>query len=532
MVQRKGSTRQRNSVERTTRPLVPCDLRPSIPIPPSGGPEQKEQMHAALRVWSRGMMTMHTDVREARAKFTTMRAGATPLTSDDRAVFFGSLRAETVRVTCETGSCHRSVVAGFPAAIMGSGLIRSQGIIPLNAMQCDALSNIVLLDISCTDLTDWLRLRAVHPKTIDREKFFHGRNRCRTGTYLLADSAALLVLLLPLIFSFPFAAGPLSFCSCISLHLRASHHAQSDKPATNDIVMKLLADACHGYQSSTMMHFAQSTKKYLAHILFLFFLRLLCSCIPKAKKGSEEESDTRPIQQERLSISAAGDRVPALRAAHILPSTVGGGTATEKGSNPIQTQNHPQTPPFCRLPAPTDIRQSHQPPCLLAALLRPELPSSELHSTAEVTSSTTTRSMTLQDALAFANVNCYIMKENERLRKAALLLNQENQALLSELKHRLAKSATAAGNNNNSNNAAAPATANRASPKASTGDAGKGKPAPKPKDPFVTAVQTASQLSLDARANLHKVEVVEEDLLLGADAEYTASQTHQSTPPP
>ncbi|KAF8686666.1 hypothetical protein HU200_043497 [Digitaria exilis] len=77
--------------------------------------------------------------------------------------------------------------------------------------------------------------------------------------------------------------------------------------------------------------------------------------------------------------------------------------------------------------------------------------------------------------------NCYIMKENERLRKAALLLNQENQALLSELKHRLAKSATAAGNNNNSNNAAAPATANRASPKASTGDAGKGKPAPKPK---------------------------------------------------
>ncbi|KAG6490622.1 hypothetical protein ZIOFF_051931 [Zingiber officinale] len=30
--------------------------------------------------------------------------------------------------------------------------------------------------------------------------------------------------------------------------------------------------------------------------------------------------------------------------------------------------------------------------------------------------------------------NCYIMKENERLRKKAQLLNQENQALLSELK--------------------------------------------------------------------------------------------------
>ena len=82
--------------------------------------------------------------------------------------------------------------------------------------------------------------------------------------------------------------------------------------------------------------------------------------------------------------------------------------------------------------------------------------------------------------------NCYIMKENERLRKAALLLNQENQALLSELKHRLAKSAAAgagAGNNNSSNGAAA----NRASPKPGINAAppaqagGKGKPAPKPK---------------------------------------------------
>ncbi|XP_029117256.1 protein LITTLE ZIPPER 3 [Elaeis guineensis] len=36
--------------------------------------------------------------------------------------------------------------------------------------------------------------------------------------------------------------------------------------------------------------------------------------------------------------------------------------------------------------------------------------------------------------------NCYIMKENERLRKKAELLNQENQALLSELKQKLAKS--------------------------------------------------------------------------------------------
>ena len=85
--------------------------------------------------------------------------------------------------------------------------------------------------------------------------------------------------------------------------------------------------------------------------------------------------------------------------------------------------------------------------------------------------------------------NCYIMKENERLRKAALLLNQENQALLSELKHRLAKSAAAgagAGNNSSSNGAGA-AAANRASTKPGIDAAppaqagGKGKPAPKPK---------------------------------------------------
>ncbi|XP_039034896.1 protein LITTLE ZIPPER 4-like [Hibiscus syriacus] len=35
--------------------------------------------------------------------------------------------------------------------------------------------------------------------------------------------------------------------------------------------------------------------------------------------------------------------------------------------------------------------------------------------------------------------NCYIMKENERLRKKAQVLNQENQALLCELKQKLSK---------------------------------------------------------------------------------------------
>ncbi|XP_004975554.1 protein LITTLE ZIPPER 3 isoform X2 [Setaria italica] len=51
--------------------------------------------------------------------------------------------------------------------------------------------------------------------------------------------------------------------------------------------------------------------------------------------------------------------------------------------------------------------------------------------------------------------NCYIMKENERLRKKALLLNQENQALLTELKQRLAKTAAVAANNNNNGSAKA-----------------------------------------------------------------------------
>ncbi|XP_068664384.1 protein LITTLE ZIPPER 4 [Aristolochia californica] len=36
--------------------------------------------------------------------------------------------------------------------------------------------------------------------------------------------------------------------------------------------------------------------------------------------------------------------------------------------------------------------------------------------------------------------NCYIIQENEKLRRKAQLLNQENQALLSELKQKLSKS--------------------------------------------------------------------------------------------
>ncbi|KAG6511630.1 hypothetical protein ZIOFF_029705 [Zingiber officinale] len=46
--------------------------------------------------------------------------------------------------------------------------------------------------------------------------------------------------------------------------------------------------------------------------------------------------------------------------------------------------------------------------------------------------------------------NCYIMKENERLKKKAQLLNQENQALLSELKQKLAE------NNSNGNSSPNP----------------------------------------------------------------------------
>ena len=50
--------------------------------------------------------------------------------------------------------------------------------------------------------------------------------------------------------------------------------------------------------------------------------------------------------------------------------------------------------------------------------------------------------------------NCYILKENERLRKKAQLLNQENQALLTELKQRLAKTAAASKASINGNAAA------------------------------------------------------------------------------
>ncbi|MBA0684352.1 hypothetical protein Goari_025944, partial [Gossypium aridum] len=46
--------------------------------------------------------------------------------------------------------------------------------------------------------------------------------------------------------------------------------------------------------------------------------------------------------------------------------------------------------------------------------------------------------------------NCYIMKENEKLRKKAQVLNQENQALLSELKQKLSK----ANNNSKGKNSA------------------------------------------------------------------------------
>ncbi|KAI3985076.1 hypothetical protein MKX01_027162 [Papaver californicum] len=44
--------------------------------------------------------------------------------------------------------------------------------------------------------------------------------------------------------------------------------------------------------------------------------------------------------------------------------------------------------------------------------------------------------------------NCYIIQENERLRKKAQLLNQENQALLTELKQKLSKSSNKKTNSN------------------------------------------------------------------------------------
>jgi hypothetical protein len=78
--------------------------------------------------------------------------------------------------------------------------------------------------------------------------------------------------------------------------------------------------------------------------------------------------------------------------------------------------------------------------------------------------------------------NCYIMKENERLRKAAKLLNQENQALLSELKQRLARTAAAAGGNNNNKTPVANRGSKAGVDAASTVQAGgKENPTPKPK---------------------------------------------------
>ncbi|KAG2325089.1 hypothetical protein Bca52824_007817 [Brassica carinata] len=47
--------------------------------------------------------------------------------------------------------------------------------------------------------------------------------------------------------------------------------------------------------------------------------------------------------------------------------------------------------------------------------------------------------------------NCDIMKENERLRKKAELLNQENQQLLFQLKQKLSKSKNPNGSNNDKN---------------------------------------------------------------------------------
>lgn len=43
--------------------------------------------------------------------------------------------------------------------------------------------------------------------------------------------------------------------------------------------------------------------------------------------------------------------------------------------------------------------------------------------------------------------NCFIMQENERLRKKAQLLNQENQELLSKLKQNRSKSSHPSGSN-------------------------------------------------------------------------------------
>jgi hypothetical protein len=48
-------------------------------------------------------------------------------------------------------------------------------------------------------------------------------------------------------------------------------------------------------------------------------------------------------------------------------------------------------------------------------------------------------------------------------------------------------------------------------------------------NPFVPAVEAASQSSLGTKVKLYKVEAADEGLLLGESAEYTASQGHQPT---
>ncbi|KAL9268226.1 LITTLE ZIPPER 4-like protein, partial [Drosera capensis] len=56
-----------------------------------------------------------------------------------------------------------------------------------------------------------------------------------------------------------------------------------------------------------------------------------------------------------------------------------------------------------------------------------------------------------RDGKVELRANCYIIKENERLRKKAQLLNQENQALLTELKQKLSLAKQQGGINTNTN---------------------------------------------------------------------------------
>jgi hypothetical protein len=54
--------------------------------------------------------------------------------------------------------------------------------------------------------------------------------------------------------------------------------------------------------------------------------------------------------------------------------------------------------------------------------------------------------------------NCYIIQQNERLRKKAQLLNRENQVLLSELKRKLSKANMDANPGQNISSTSAPDT--------------------------------------------------------------------------